>query len=142
MASCFIALDPCTKENGCLQVLKVRNMWYTCTVPCFSLPLKSINIQGSHNIGRVEHVLTGQQTGAAQDRVEEIAKVLDLEYVIQEPGDALFFHCNILHRSDQVRGARPCPRPLHALACAFLPYYIETLIILFHIIRTRVTHPA
>lgn len=29
-------------------------------------------------------------------------QVLPLEYVEQEPGDALFFHCNILHRSDQV----------------------------------------
>jgi len=84
MASCFIALDPCTKENGCLQVLK-----------------------GSHKLGRIEHQLTGGQTGANLERVAEIVKVLDLEYVLQEPGDALFFHCNILHRSDQNKSDKP-----------------------------------
>jgi len=84
MASCFIALDPCNKDNGCLQILK-----------------------GSHHLGRVEHLLTGGQTGADLERVNEITKVLPLEYVIQEPGDALFFHCNILHRSDQNHSENP-----------------------------------
>ncbi len=23
MASCFVALDPCTRENGCIQIIKV-----------------------------------------------------------------------------------------------------------------------
>jgi ectoine hydroxylase-related dioxygenase (phytanoyl-CoA dioxygenase family) len=33
--------------------------------------------------------------------VAEIKKRLELVYVEMEPGDTLFFHCNLLHRSDQ-----------------------------------------
>jgi hypothetical protein len=84
LASVSIAVDPATKENGCLQVLK-----------------------GSHLAGRVEHVLTGDQAGADRERVEELVKRLELVYVEMGPGDALFFHCNLLHRSDQNRSDRP-----------------------------------
>lgn len=81
MASAMIALDKCTKANGCLQVLK-----------------------GSHQLGRVEHgLLDGEQVGADLRRVEEAQKHLDLVYCEMEPGDVLFFHCNTLHRSDQNR---------------------------------------
>ena|SRR5271166_866350 len=41
------------------------------------------------------------QAGADMERVNEILKVLPLEYVEMEPGDALFFHPNLLRRSDQ-----------------------------------------
>ena len=77
---------PCTKENGCLQV-----------------------IQGSHHCGRIDHVLTGDQAGADRERVEEILKrrKLPLVYVEMEPGDALFFHSNLLHRSDQNKSENP-----------------------------------
>jgi hypothetical protein len=84
LTSVFIAVDPCTKENGCLQV-----------------------IPHSQNLGRIEHVLTGDQAGADQSRVDEILKRLPLEYVEMEPGDALFFHANLLHRSDQNRSENP-----------------------------------
>jgi len=77
MASCFIAVDPNTKENGCLQVLS-----------------------GSHKMGRISHGKTGEQAGADMERVEQALKVLDHVYVVLEPGDALFFHCNVLHTSD------------------------------------------
>jgi len=77
MATVFIAIDPATKQNGCLQVLK-----------------------GSHRLGRIEHVMIGGQTGADETQVEEAAKLLEKEYVVLNPGDALFFHCNVLHRSD------------------------------------------
>lgn len=80
MASCMIALDASTKENGCLQVLR-----------------------GSHLMGRVEHMKVGDQTGADPDRVNEALKVLPLVYCEMQPGDALIFHCNLLHRSDQNR---------------------------------------
>ncbi len=84
LTSVFIAVDPCTRANGCLQVLK-----------------------GSHHAGRVNHVLTGDQAGADRERVDELAKRLELVYVEMEPGDALWFHCNLLHRSDQNKSDLP-----------------------------------
>ncbi|MEK6233541.1 MAG: phytanoyl-CoA dioxygenase family protein, partial [Planctomycetales bacterium] len=84
MASCLIAVDPCTKENGCLQVLP-----------------------GSHHLGRINHGKVGDQTGADPERVEEACKRLELVYCLMEPGDAVFFHCNLLHRSDQNKSAHP-----------------------------------
>jgi ectoine hydroxylase len=56
LTSVFIAVDPATRENGCMQV-----------------------IPGSHHLVHVE----------------------------MEPGDALFFHSNLLHRSDQNRSENP-----------------------------------
>jgi hypothetical protein len=84
LTSVFIAVDPSRKENGCLQV-----------------------IRGSHHAGRVTHVLTGEQAGADRERVEELLKRLELVYVEMDPGDALFFHSNLLHRSDQNRSENP-----------------------------------
>lgn len=84
LTSVFIAVDPATKENGCMQVIPY-----------------------SQNLGRIDHVLTGDQAGADQGRVEEILKRLPLVYVEMEPGDALFFHANLLHRSDQNHSDNP-----------------------------------
>jgi ectoine hydroxylase-related dioxygenase (phytanoyl-CoA dioxygenase family) len=84
LTSAFIAVDPCTRANGCLQV-----------------------IRGSHQCGRIDHVLTGDQAGADRERVEELLKRMPLDYVEMGPGDALFFHCNLLHRSDQNRSDQP-----------------------------------
>jgi len=80
LTSVFIAVDCATRQNGCLQV-----------------------ITRSHELGRIDHQLTGEQAGADKDRVNEILKVLPLVHVEMEPGDALFFHPNLLHRSDQNR---------------------------------------
>jgi len=84
LLSLFLAVDPARKENGCLQV-----------------------IPGSHHCGRIDHVLTGEQAGADPERVEALLKRLPLEYVEMNPGDALFFHCNLLHRSDQNHSDQP-----------------------------------
>jgi ectoine hydroxylase len=84
LTSAYVAVDRATKENGCLQVIK-----------------------GSHLLGRIDHVLTGDQAGADVDRVNEILRRLDLVYVELEPGDTLFFHANLLHRSDQNRSEKP-----------------------------------
>jgi len=84
LASCYLAVDRASRENGCLQV-----------------------IRGSHHLGRVEHVTTGRQTGADLERVEEALKQMPLEYVEMDPGDTIFFHGNLLHRSDQNRSADP-----------------------------------
>ena len=81
MASVMVALDKATKENGCLQVLR-----------------------GSHLAGRVDHgIIPGEQVGADPKRVEEMLRTMPLEYVEMEPGDGLFFHANVMHRSDQNR---------------------------------------
>ncbi len=84
LTSCSIAVDPSTRENGCLQVLR-----------------------RSHELGRIDHILTGDQAGADMERVNEAVKRLELVYVEMDPGDALFFHCNLLHRSDQNRSEHP-----------------------------------
>jgi ectoine hydroxylase len=42
-------------------------------------------------------------------------KVLPLVYGVMEPGDALFFHSNTLHRSDQNRS----PNPRWTLICCY-----------------------
>ena len=80
MGSCMIAIDRATRENGCLQVLR-----------------------GSHTMGRIEHGKTGDQTGADLERVDVARQRFELVYVELDPGDAVFFHANLLHRSDQNR---------------------------------------
>ena len=77
MASCMIAVDRATKENGCLQVLK-----------------------GSHKLGRLEHGRRGSQVGADMERVGVVLEYLEVVSCEMEPGTALFFHSNLLHRSD------------------------------------------
>src|SRR5437868_821287 len=84
LCSASIAVDPATRENGCLQVLS-----------------------GSHHMGRIDHILTGDQAGADPDRVAKALERLDLVHVEMAPGDTLFFHCNLLHRSDQNRSDNP-----------------------------------
>ncbi|HEX6985324.1 MAG TPA: phytanoyl-CoA dioxygenase family protein [Planctomycetaceae bacterium] len=92
LVSVFIAVDPSTRENGCLQV-----------------------IPGSHKLGRIEHVLSGEQAGADRDRVEQILKRLPLVHVEMAPGDALFFHANLLHRSDR----NTSPNPRWSMICCY-----------------------
>jgi len=84
LTSVYVAVDAATRENGCLQV-----------------------IRRSHELGRIEHFLSGEQAGADRSRVDEILKKLELVYVEMEPGDGLFFHANLLHRSDQNRSNHP-----------------------------------
>jgi hypothetical protein len=92
LASCMVAVDRASKSNGCLQVLK-----------------------GSHRMGRLNHGPVGDQTGADPRRVEAVRERLDHVYCELEAGDALFFHCNLLHRSD--RNASELPR--WALVCCY-----------------------
>ena len=77
MASCMIAVDRASKQNGCLQVLK-----------------------GSHKLGRIEHGQTGDQTGADMERMGVVLEHLEIVHCEMEPGTQLFFHSNLLHRSD------------------------------------------
>lgn len=84
LASCMIAVDRATRANGCLQVLK-----------------------GSHHMGRIDHGPVGDQTGADLERVRAAEQRLEKVYCELEPGDGIFFHCNLLHRSDQNRSDQP-----------------------------------
>ena len=72
----MIAVDRASRENGCLQVLK-----------------------GSHKLGRIEHGKSGDQTGADMERVR-LAERSWSACCEMEPGTVLFFHSNLLHRSD------------------------------------------
>jgi ectoine hydroxylase len=78
MASAMVSVDRAMRANGCLQV-----------------------IPGSHHMGRINHGKVGGQTGADMERVDAALERLPLVYVELEPGDTVFFHGNLLHRSDQ-----------------------------------------
>ena len=77
MISVMLALTKANKENGCIQVLK-----------------------GSHKMGRIEHNFAGEQQGADMPFVEQALERFERVYVEVDPGDALFFHSNILHMSE------------------------------------------
>jgi ectoine hydroxylase len=64
-------------------------------------------LKGSHHLGRIDHVLTGDQAGADLERVAEAQKRLETIYIEMAPGDVLFFHANLLHRSDQNKSDNP-----------------------------------
>ncbi|MDH3699894.1 MAG: phytanoyl-CoA dioxygenase family protein [Alphaproteobacteria bacterium] len=83
MASVMVAIDRATPENGCLKMLK-----------------------GSHAAGRIDHNLTdGDQVCADPERLAQLEAIFETVDCALEPGDAVFFHCNTLHRSDQNRSA-------------------------------------
>ena len=67
----------------------------------------SAGAEGSHHLGRIDHVLTGDQAGADLERVAEAQKRLETVYIEMSPGDVLFFHANLLHRSDQNKSDNP-----------------------------------
>jgi ectoine hydroxylase-related dioxygenase (phytanoyl-CoA dioxygenase family) len=77
LISVMVALTPANKQNGCLQVIK-----------------------GSHKLGRVNHGFAGEQVGADMVMVDNALKTMELVYCDLRPGDALFFHSNLLHRSE------------------------------------------
>jgi len=84
LASCLIAVTRANRANGCLQVLR-----------------------GSHLMGRIDHGKTGDQTGADLERVNAAVERMPLDYVQCEPGDAIFFDSNLLHRSDMNTSDEP-----------------------------------
>src|SRR5579859_1361432 len=84
LISVMVALTKANKENGCLQVIK-----------------------GSHKMGRVNHGFAGEQVGADMVMVNNALQTMDLVYCELEPGDALVFHSNLLHRSEANLSDRP-----------------------------------
>ena len=84
MMSVMVAVTEANKENGCLQVIK-----------------------GSHKMGRIEHGFSGEQVGASQHYVDLSLQTMELVYVELDAGDVLFFHSNLLHRSEANLSDRP-----------------------------------
>ncbi len=84
LISVMIALTPANKANGCLQVIK-----------------------GSHKLGRVNHGFAGEQVGADMVFVDHALKTMKLIYCELDPGDALIFHSNLLHRSEANTSDKP-----------------------------------
>ena len=106
MLSVFIAIDPATEANGCLQI-----------------------IRGSARMGRLDHELVGGQLTAEPERVAHALERLEVVSCEMAAGDALFLHCNTLHGSSkntskqmpqraalllQRRPQRPLQGPSHA----------------------------
>lgn len=75
--SVMVALDPATKANGCLRVIK-----------------------GSNHLGRLEHRPSGSQLIADPHRVDLALKHMDEVHCEMPPGSILLFHGNTLHASD------------------------------------------
>jgi ectoine hydroxylase len=84
LASCLIAVSRANRANGCLQVLR-----------------------SSQQLGRIDHGKTGDQTGADLERVNVALERMELVHVECEPGDAIFFDSNLLHRSDMNTSDEP-----------------------------------
>src|SRR3954447_15559054 len=83
LASCMIALDRTTRDNGCLQL-----------------------VRRSHLLGRIDHVpIPGSKDQVVADpaRMTHITATLETVHAELEPGDAVIFHCNTLHQSAQNR---------------------------------------
>lgn len=84
LMSAFVALDPATEENGCLQVLR-----------------------GSHLLGCLPHFKVTEQYAADPDRVKLLEPLFERVPVRMTPGSVLFFHANLLHTSGPNTSDKP-----------------------------------
>lgn len=82
--SVMVALDPATRANGCLRV-----------------------IRGSNRLGRLDHRSSGSQLIADPQRVEIALRHLEEVHCELPPGAALYFHGNTLHASDPNTSTQP-----------------------------------
>ena len=74
--SVMFALDPATKENGCLRVVK-----------------------GSHHLGRLEHQQSGSQLITDPTRAAIALEHMEELHCEMDAGSIMFFDGNILHAS-------------------------------------------
>src|SRR5258708_26353625 len=80
----MMALDGTGGENGCPQIGT-----------------------GPHKLGRIDHTpLSPTQNEVDPKRMPHILEHCPVEQCELEPGDALIFHCNAIHRSDANRSAK------------------------------------
>jgi hypothetical protein len=82
MATCFIAVDRATRRNGCLKL-----------------------VEGSHVLGRIDHIERDgvSDSGVDPERLEQVLERMPEVPIELESGDAVIFHCNVLHASDDNR---------------------------------------
>ena len=90
LISCAVAIEASTLGNGCLQMLK-----------------------GSHKLGRMDVIEIGNTVGADPQRMKLALEQFELVNCEMAPGDAIFFHSNVLHgsppnRSDRSRAMMFC----------------------------------
>ena len=90
LMSVMIFLDPATLNNGCLMV-----------------------ISGSHSWGRLEHNSDTTTTSYKQwcihkSVLKEKVREAEIQQITGQPGDALFFDCNLVHSSNH--NLSPIPR--------------------------------
>ncbi|MCA9443386.1 MAG: phytanoyl-CoA dioxygenase family protein [Candidatus Omnitrophica bacterium] len=96
IVSTMILLDRATLNNGCLMVLP-----------------------GSHRGGRLEHEADTTTTSYKQwcippEILKKTMREEDIKYITGEPGDALFFDCNLIHGSGH--NMSPLPRNTFIIA--------------------------
>ncbi len=88
-----VAIDPTTRENGATQFLK-----------------------GTHALGRIDHRYEGEgQSFVDPERLEKARTRYELVQCALAPGDAVIFHCNIIHGS----GGNPSSGPRTLLLCSY-----------------------
>lgn len=91
--SLMLAFDPCTRDNGCLRVLR-----------------------GSHRLGRLAHRSSGSQLIADPERVQWAHREMEEVHCEMTPGSVLYFHGNLLHASHPNQSAQP----RWSMVCAYV----------------------
>ncbi|MCH2104627.1 MAG: phytanoyl-CoA dioxygenase family protein [Planctomycetes bacterium] len=84
MASCMVAITRATPDNGCVEV-----------------------VAGSHALGRMDHVEVDDQVCAEPERVQQVLRRMEVVPLDLSPGDGVFFHANLLHRSAKNSSSEP-----------------------------------
>lgn len=79
-----VAIDRCTPDNGCMQI-----------------------IPRSQQYGRIDHIQVGKSIAVDPERLQVVQQELPTIACELEPGDALFFHGNLLHGSGPNRSSSP-----------------------------------
>jgi ectoine hydroxylase-related dioxygenase (phytanoyl-CoA dioxygenase family) len=96
------------KVGGAWEVHQDYGYWYKNG---FIFPDAMLSIMIALTTANKENgclqVLKGSQQGADQAFVDEAMKVFERVYVELEPGDALFFHSNLLHMSEANLSDKP-----------------------------------
>ena len=100
-ASVMVALDPATRANGCLKV-----------------------VRGSNRLGRLEHRSSGSQLITDPGRLELALRELEEVHCELQPGSVLYFHGNTLHASDPNLSEQPRWSLIYAYVAASNPYVL------------------